>query len=307
MKAYQVLRQHGVRSKKRLGQHFLVDPVAVQRIVDAAELCDRDTVLEVGPGPGVLTVHLAQRAGRVIAVEVDERMLAPLRESLQGQDDVGERSDNVRGRTNNVRIVHGDILEQDMASLVAGEPYKVVANLPYYVTSAVLRHILESAHRPRLLVVTVQREVAERIVGRPVKGKKQRRPGAAVRMSLLAVSVQFYGVPRIVARIPAGAFRPVPAVQSAVVRIDVYDPLPWPQVDIQSFFRVVRAGFSQSRKQLHNTLAGGLSLSATQIAAALEQCAIDGKRRAETLEVIEWVALTNALDSLTGDDEPASL
>ena len=166
MKPYQVLRQHGVRSKKQFGQHFLVDPVAVQRILDAADLCDRDTVLEVGPGPGVLTVHLAQRAGRVIAVEMDERMLAPLHETLHGHD-------NVRGQ-GHVRVVHGDILEQDVSALVGGGPYKVVANLPYYITSAVLRHILESTHRPRLLVVTVQREVAERIVGRPVKGKKRR-------------------------------------------------------------------------------------------------------------------------------------
>lgn len=292
MKPYQVLRQHGVHSKKQFGQHFLVDPVAVQRIVDAADLCDRDTVLEVGPGPGVLTVHLAQRAGQVVAVEVDERMLAPLHESLQGQDNVGGRG-NVGGH-GNVRIVHGDILEQDVAVLVDGKPYKVVANLPYTITSAVLRHILESAHRPRLLVVTVQREVAERIVGRPVKGKKRRGQGTAVRMSLLAVSVQFYGEPRIVARIPAGAFRPVPAVQSAVVRIDVHDPLPWPAVDERAFFRVVRAGFAQPRKQLHNTLAHGLSAPAEEVAAALDQAAIDGKRRAETLSIPEWVALTNA-------------
>ena len=289
MKPYQVLRQHGVRSKKQLGQHFLVDPVAVQRIVDAADLCDRDTVLEVGPGPGVLTVHLAQRAGQVIAVEMDERMLAPLHETLHEHD-------GVRGQSH-VRVVHGDILEQDVSALVDGRPYKVVANLPYYVTSAVLRHLLESTHRPRLLVVTVQREVAERIVGRPVKGKKRRGQGAAVRMSLLAVSVQFYGVPRIVARIPAGAFRPVPAVQSAIVRIDVHDPLPWPAVDERSFFRVVRAGFAQPRKQLHNTLVHGLLMPAAEIVAALEKAAIDGKRRAETLSISEWVALTNALRS----------
>jgi len=278
MTAYRMLRQHGVRGKKELGQHFLVDPVAVQRIVDAADLCADDTVLEVGPGPGVLTVHLAQRAGWVIAVELDERMLAPLHESLQGHD--------------NVRLVHGDILEQDIPALVGGVPYKVVANLPYYVTSAVLRHILESTRRPGLMVVTVQREVAERMVGRPARGSRRRKQGAMPRMSLLAVGVQFYGVPRIVARIPAGAFRPVPAVQSAVVRIDVYDPLPWSPVDQGAFFRVVRAGFSQPRKQLHNTLAHGLSLPADSVAAALEDAGIDGKRRPETLSIEEWVGLT---------------
>ena len=300
MKAYQALREHGVHGKKQLGQHFLVDPVAVQRIVDAADLSDRDTVLEVGPGSGILTVHLAQRAGQVIAVEVDERMLAPLQESLQGISSVGEHG-NV-DEHHNVRLVHGDILEQDVPALVGARPYKVVANLPYYITSAVLRHILESALRPSLLVVTVQQEVAERIVGRSVKSKNRRGGSAVARMSLLAVSVQFFGAPRIVARIPAGAFRPVPSVQSAVVRIDVYDPLPWPAVDVGSFFRVVRAGFAQSRKQLHNTLAHGLLLSAAEVAAALEQADVDGKRRAETLSIPEWVALTNALNSLAPSD-----
>jgi 16S rRNA (adenine1518-N6/adenine1519-N6)-dimethyltransferase len=278
MPAYRTLRQHGVRGKKELGQHFLVDPAAVQRIVDAADLCAKDTVLEVGPGPGVLTVPLAQRAGQVVAVELDERMLAPLHESLQGHD--------------NVRIVHGDILEQDIPTLVGEVPYKVVANLPYYVTSAVLRHILESAQRPSLMVVTVQREVAERMVGRPTRGGRRHRQGTTPRMSLLAVSVQFFGVPRIVARIPAGAFRPVPAVQSAVVRIDVYDVLPWPAVDQEAFFRVVRAGFSQPRKQVHNALAHGLSLPADGVAAALAEAGIDGRRRAETLSIAEWVGLT---------------
>lgn len=287
MEPYQVLRRQGVRSIKRLGQHFLVDPVAVQRVVDAADLSEQDTVLEVGPGPGILTVHLAQRAGQVIAVEVDERMLSPLHESLRGQS-------NVRGRSN-VRVVHGDILEQDVPALVGGGPYKVVANLPYYITSAVLRHILESEVRPLLLVVTVQREVAERMVGRSVKDKKRRGQEPAKRMSLLAVGVQFYGIPRIIARIPAGAFRPPPNVESAIVRIDVYDPLPWPAVDEQSFFRVVRAGFAQPRKQLRNTLVHGLLLSAVEIAAALEKAAVDGQRRAETLSISEWVALTNAL------------
>jgi 16S rRNA (adenine1518-N6/adenine1519-N6)-dimethyltransferase len=281
VKAYQRLREHGVRSKKQFGQHFLVDPVAVQRIVDAADLCDRDTVLEIGPGPGVLTVHLAQRAGRVIAVEIDERMLAPLRESLQAYD--------------NVRIIHGDILEQDVSALVGESPFKVVANLPYYVTSAVLRHLLESACRPSLLVVTVQREVAERIVGHQAKNRKGCGHGPSTRLSLLAVSVQFYGVPHIVARIPPGAFRPTPAVQSAVLRIDVHQPLPWPKVDERSFFGVVRAGFCQPRKQLHNTLAHGLALPAAKVASALAKSAIDGRRRAETLSVAEWVALTNAL------------
>jgi 16S rRNA (adenine1518-N6/adenine1519-N6)-dimethyltransferase len=281
MTAYRTLRKHGVRSDKRLGQHILVDPRAIERIVEAAELDETDVVLEVGPGPGTLTVHLARQAGRVIAVELDERMLAPLNELL--------------GEQKNVRIVHGDILEQDVAKLVGEGPYKVVANLPYYVTSAVLRHVFESSVRPVRLVVTVQREVAERIVGRPGHGQRRRKQEAGPRMSLLAVSVQFYGVPRIVARIPAGAFRPVPAVDSAVVRVDLYDPLPWGEVDVRRFFDVARAGFAQSRKQLHNTLIHNLGLPAERVRAGLEAAGIDGRRRAETLSVQEWVDLANAI------------
>ena len=216
MKAHEVLSKHGVRSKKGLGQHFLVDERAILRIVEAADLDEGDTVLEIGPGPGTLTPRLAERAGRVIAVEIDERMLAPLREFLAGRD--------------NVRIVRADILDQDLCQLVGKGPYKVVANLPYYITSAVLRHLLESPCRPHALIVTVQREVAERIVARAYAAKS--RPKHATKMSLLAVSVQFYGQPRIVARIPAGAFRPVPAVDSAVVRIDTYAQLPWDVDDV---------------------------------------------------------------------------
>jgi 16S rRNA (adenine1518-N6/adenine1519-N6)-dimethyltransferase len=171
----------------------------------------------------------------------------------------------------------------------------VVANLPYYVTSAVLRHVLESSVRPERLVVTVQREVAERIVGRPGRGQRRRKQKAGPRMSLLAVSVQFYGEPRIVAHIPAGAFRPVPAVDSAVVRVDLYDPLPWGEVDVRRFFVVARAGFAQSRKQLRNTLIHNLGLPAEQVQAGLEAAGVDGRRRAETLSVQEWVDLSNAI------------
>lgn len=258
---------HGLRGKKWLGQNFLVSPTAVLKIVEAAELTPSDTVLEIGPGPGALTVPIAQRAGRVVAVEIDADMLPTLRDKLSPFD--------------NVTLVHGDILEQEIATLVT-PPYKVIANLPYYITSAVLRHVLEARPRPRMLIVTVQREVAQRIVA---------APGA---MSLLTVSVQFYGRPRIVAHIPPGAFRPVPQVHSAVVRIDCFDRLPW-DVDEADFFRVARAGFGQRRKQLKNALAHGLSLSLEAVEAALSRADMDGRRRAETLSLEEWVALARAL------------
>ncbi len=258
-----------IRPKKSLGQNFLIDAQAAARIVQAADLSPQDVVVEIGPGPGALTGLLAQAAGRVIAVEIDEQVIPALRRSLP---DVPH-----------VEIVQGDILQQDLSALTQNRPFKVVANLPYYITSAVLRHLLESPHRPTLIIVTVQREVAQRIVAQPGE------------MSLLAVSVQFYGTARIVGRIPPGAFRPMPKVHSAVVRIDTFDACPWGQVEQAAFFHTVRAGFGQKRKQLHNALAHGLSLSGDQVTLALNQAGIDGERRAETLSVAEWVALSRAL------------
>jgi 16S rRNA (adenine1518-N6/adenine1519-N6)-dimethyltransferase len=161
--------------------------------------------------------------------------------------------------------------------------YVVVANLPYYITSAAMRHLLEADPPPTLLVLTVQREVALRIVARPGD------------MSLLAVSVQFYGQPRIVARIPAGAFVPPPQVYSAVVRIDTFPTPPIDVADIQAFFRVVRAGFGQKRKQLKNALAAGLGLPAAEVSAALTRAGVDPRRRAQTLSLDEWAGLAREL------------
>ena len=184
----------GIRPKKGLGQNFLVEPAHRARIIAAAELTQDDTVLEVGPGPGVLTELIAERAGRVIAVELDDRLIPFLHSRFAHQPQVS--------------IVHADILKTDPAGLTGGEHYKVVANLPYYITSAVIRYLLECSVTPDLLVLTVQREVAERMVAAPPD------------MSLLALGVQFYCTGKIVARIPAGAFYPVPKVDSAVVRLD---------------------------------------------------------------------------------------
>ncbi|MBN1582407.1 MAG: 16S rRNA (adenine(1518)-N(6)/adenine(1519)-N(6))-dimethyltransferase, partial [Anaerolineae bacterium] len=207
------------------------------------------------------------------AVEIDRQMLPSLEESVQGLE--------------NVAIVHGDILEQNIPTL-AGHKYKVVANLPYYITSSVLRHVLTSSARPTLMVITIQLEVAQRIIAQ------------AGKLSLLAVSVQFYGTPHIVARIPPGSFRPVPKVHSAVVRIDCFEQLPWGQVDEKAFFRTVRAGFAQRRKQLRNALKSGLGRPMEEIVHALSAAEIDDKRRAQTLSIEEWVALSNALIQAEG-------
>lgn len=265
------LRAHGLQPRKRLGQNFLLDPAALGRIVAAADLSPDDTVVEVGAGSGTLTRLLAERAGRVVAVELDDGLVEVLRRQVLA--------------FSGVEVVHGDVLKLDLSAFPPGG-YKVVANLPYYITSAVLRRFLEQPPRPSLMVVTVQREVAERIVAGPGE------------MSLLAVSVQWYGRPRIVARIAPGAFYPPPTVDSAVLRIDVGEPgqaVPGEGVDEAALFRVVRAGFSQKRKQLRNSLGAGLGVTAAQAEAGLRQAGVDPQRRAETLSLEEWARVARAL------------
>jgi 16S rRNA (adenine1518-N6/adenine1519-N6)-dimethyltransferase len=283
-----LLKKYNLRPRKGLGQNFLVDPIHLAKIVEIAELTPTDTVLEIGPGPGSLTRLLVEAAGRVIAVELDAAMVSLLRTEL--------------GHFKNLTIVEADILQTQIEDLISQVhnsaigtppearkraqfpiPYKVVANLPYYITSAVIRHLLEALLRPERLVVTVQKEVAQRMVAKPGQ------------MSLLAVSVQFYGQPRLAHHIPAGAFYPVPRVASAVVQIDTFAQPPLAVTDVDHFFRVVKAGFGQKRKQLKNSLAAGLHKSAAEVSAALARVKIDPTRRAETLSLEEWGRLTEVL------------
>lgn len=273
-----LLRRFAIQPKKSLGQNFLVDEAALARITDAADLGPNDTVLEIGPGLGTLTRRLAEAAGRVIAVELDERLIPVLR--------------SVLAPYRQVAIVHGDILELDVAELIGqgAGPYKVVANLPYYITSAVLRHLLEAPLRPTLMVLTVQLEVAQRLTAGPGE------------MSLLAVSVQVYGQPRLVARIKAGSFYPVPKVDSAIVRVDLYEQPVVPLEDLAGFFEVARAGFSERRKQLRNALSRGLNHEAQAITLALHQAGIDPARRAETLSLEEWVRIYQSVKRQTSYD-----
>jgi len=267
-----ILDQYGLTPKQSLGQNFLHDEGLLARIAAAAELAPEDEVLEVGPGLGALTRQLCRLARRVVAVELDGRLLTALEDQLAGRA--------------NVELVHADVLSLDPADWFA-TPYAVVANVPYYITGAILRHLLESRPRPRRLVLTVQREVADRLTARPPE------------MSLLAVSVQYYGRVKLVSAIKAGAFWPRPDVDSAVVRIDV-DEAHLDEGDAageRAFFRVVRAGFSEKRKQLKNNLRQ-LGLDDEAIAAALAAAGIDGRRRAETLGVGEWERLAKRLNEL---------
>lgn len=276
MDARLLLRQFNIAPKKSLGQNFLVDQGAALRIVASSELAPDDVVLEVGPGLGALTQHLAATVDRVVAVELDQRLIPALQHTLAG-----------RG---NVQIIQGDILQLPPEDLVPSG-YKAVANIPYYITSAVLRHLLEARVQPSLMVLTVQEAVARRIVACPGD------------MSLLAVSVQFYGKSRIVARLKAGAFYPKPRVDSAVVQIDLSPGArPAPGVkDVDLFFRLARAGFGQRRKQLRNSLARGLGRPNSEVDAALVAADIDPRRRAQTLSVEEWAALTEEFSALAFD------
>lgn len=275
----ELVRRYQIDPKKSLGQNFLIDASHLDRIVAAADLTSTDVVLEIGPGVGTLTRRLASQAGHVVAVELDDRLIELLRADFADQP--------------HVQIVHGDILELDPPALLAahvGEQavdrtvqYKVVANLPYYITSLVLRHLLEATPPPSLAVVMVQKEVAERICAMPGD------------LSLLAVGVQFYAHPRIVQRVPAGAFYPAPKVDSAVLRLDVRPQPAVTTVSPQAFFRVVRAGFGQKRKQLANSLSAGLGIPKAAVIDALASAAIDPRRRAETLTLDEWGILCQNL------------
>ena len=249
------------RARKSLGQNFLVDGGVRSRIVSAADLSPEDTVVEVGPGRGFLTRALAEYAGSVVAVELDSALAADLTEKgLPG-----------------VRVVCADAREVPVEALVEeATAYKLVANLPYYAASPIVRRFLESRHRPELMVVMVQREVAQTMAAK--QGK----------MGLLSVATQVYGRPRVVCHVPPRAFRPAPKVWSSVVRIDVYDAPAVPFDSPKGFFEVVRAGFSAPRKQVRNSLANGLGMATGESESVLAAAGIDPSRRAQTLTVAEW-------------------
>ena len=260
-----LLRKYGLRPHKGLGQNFLQDPIALEKIVSAAQIQPTDTVLEIGPGLGSLTRYLAASAKEIIAVELDQHLLPPLKASL--------------AQYSNVRIIHGDILELNLNELIRTNDYIVAANIPYYITSAVIRHLLESDSKPQRIVLTIQKEVAQRICEKPGD------------MSLLALSVQVYGKPRIAALIPAGAFVPSPNVDSSVLTIEIYPEPLIPKGLLDTFFRLIKAGFGQKRKTLRNALSSGLYISPTAAAELLHRAEIDPMRRAETLSIEEWQRL----------------
>ena len=269
-----LLKEHGLRPRKSLGQHFLIDRSVLSRIVETADLRPEDIVIEVGPGPGVLTRELLKAAHHVVAIEKDERMAELLEADLGGDS---------------LSVVRGDVLQVSIETLlpigVGDRGYKVVANLPYYAAAAILRRFLEADSRPSLLVLLLQREVAESLTAQPGK------------MSMLAVATQLYAVPKLVATVQASSFYPPPKVDSAIVGLAVR-PQPIVEVEPGLLFRVAGAGFSAPRKQIANALANGLRRARGSMLPALVAADVNPQRRAETLSLEEWGRLARALEGV---------
>jgi 16S rRNA (adenine1518-N6/adenine1519-N6)-dimethyltransferase len=270
--AHAVLKRFGLRADKSLGQNFLQDSSALEKIARAAEIQAEDSVLEIGPGLGSLTRYLALAAREVVAIELDPELIPPLRAVLTPY------------ASRNVRVAQGDILKTDVSELIHKKDYLVAANIPYYITSAIMRHLLESEPKPRRIVLTIQKEVAERVCAAPGD------------LSLLALSVQVYGTPSIAAIIPAASFHPAPKVDSAILRVDIYPEPLIPHETLPAFFKLTKAGFSQKRKTLRNSLSSGLHISTKESESMLTAAGIDFMRRAETLSIEEWKGLCKVGD-----------
>lgn len=263
-----ILHRFKLRADKKLGQNFLIDENIVRNIVAAAELSDKDTVLEVGPGIGTLTQGLAESGASVVAVELDKRLLPVLDTTLEGYD--------------NVRIVNGDILQVDIMQTVGVDEFKVCANLPYYITTPIIFALLEKRLPMERLVAMVQKEVAERMAAKP--GGKD--------YGALSVAIQYYTEPEIAFIVPPSSFIPAPSVDSAVIVCKRREKPPVEVCDEALFFRVVKAAFSLRRKMLNNSLKN-MGIKGEQVAKWLELAGVDGKHRAETLSLEDFAALTN--------------
>lgn len=273
----QILQKHDFHFRKKFGQNFLIDTHVLEKIVEAAGVQSGDFVLEIGPGIGTLTQYLCEGAGRVLAVEIDPNLIPILKETLAGYD--------------NVEIVHGDILKQDIQAIAdrynGGRPIKVVANLPYYITTPIIMELFESHVPLANVTVMVQREVAERM---------QAGPGTKA-YGALSLAVQYYAAPYLAANVPPNCFMPRPSVGSAVIRLDCLGRTPVEVRDERLMFRLIRASFNQRRKTLLNGLVNGgvLKLSKEEVAAAIRAAGLDPAVRGEKLGLVEFAALADEL------------
>lgn len=274
-----LLKKYEIRPSKGLGQIFLIDKKVFKKIIEVAELSSKDIILEIGPGIGNLTQFLTQKVGKVITIEKDSKMIKILKETLKD--------------FKNIEIIQADILKLDPKPYTL-KPYKIVANLPYYIVSPVIRKFLETKYPSKLMVLMVQKEVAQRICASPPK------------MNLLAVSVQFYARPEIISYVSKKSFWPSPKVDSAIVKItpnnlskksaiaEILDRREF--VDL--FFKIVKAGFSQPRKQILNNLSKGLKLDKEKVKSWLRENKIQPIQRAETLSIKDWINLTKTFKGL---------
>lgn len=253
-----------LKPKKHLGQNFLTDRNILQKIIDSADIKPDDVILEVGPGTGILTQELAKKAKKIIAVEKDASIIETLKENIKD--------------FNNIEIINEDILRYNLPE----KKYKIIANIPYYLTSPLIRKFLEEKNQPEELILMIQKEVAQRIVATPPK------------MSLLAVSVQFYADAKILFSVSKNSFWPVPKIDSAIIKINPRKVSP--NINPELFFKIVHAGFSQPRKQLAGNLSKNLKIKKQKIEEILLQNKIQPNQRAETLYIEEWKSLAKTLD-----------
>lgn len=276
----QVLQKHDFKFKKKFGQNFLIDPHVLDKIVDAAQITKEDFVLEIGPGIGTLTQYLCENARQVLAVEIDKNLIPILQETLSHYD--------------NVEIRQGDILKQDIQQIAEkyneGRPIKVVANLPYYITTPIIMELFESRVPLANVTVMVQKEVADRMKAEP--GSKD--------CGALSLAVQYYAKPYIAAFVPPNCFMPRPNVGSAVIRLDCLAKTPVEVKDEKLMFRLIRASFNQRRKTLQNGIANSaeLSFSKTQVAEAIEKAGFDSNVRGEKLGLSEFARLADVLTEM---------
>jgi 16S rRNA (adenine1518-N6/adenine1519-N6)-dimethyltransferase len=263
-----LIKSHGIKPDIRLGQNFLVDESYIDKIIKTASIKNDESILEIGAGIGNLTRKIAVYDCRIVAVEIDKRLIPAFHQ--------------VTSEFKNIQLIQGNILELDLKKLFLRD-FKVIANIPYYISSAVIRYLTETKFQPKHMVLTLQKEIAERICQNPGN------------YSLLALSVQIFGKPKIQFHVPAGAFYPKPEVNSAVITIEKHPDTMVPEKILPLLFQLAKAGFSQKRKTLRNSLAGGMHWSTDLTRELLIMAGINPHRRAETLSIDEWVSLSTVI------------
>ena len=253
-------------SPKSLGQHFLTDTTVLDEIIQAAELTRNDIVVEVGPGRGILTNRLIAHAGHILAIELDAKL--------------ANRIETQLGHPKNLTSIIGDARYTDINELIGpNNKFKMVSNLPYYAANPIIRHFLELPHKPQVMVVMVQEEVAKSMIADPGQ------------MGILSVAVQYYAKTKLVCTVPPQAFYPIPKVSSAVVKMEVYQESPFQLANTDAFFRLVKAGFRAPRKKLHNSLSRGLNIPTASAIRLIEVSGIDPNRRPASLSIDDWITL----------------